>query len=226
MKKGNIGLFPSLNGFGEAIIVAKPIVTGYFLEDIAHERFMKALVERIALEQGIRAENLSHDIRNATGGSGKSLAQFKRFLHEYAKGRESAFDIIVVAIDGNCTGYTQKRSEITAIKEQTGYGGQLVCAVPDPHIERWYLADGIACQKAIRSTAPPDCPAYKCEKGRYKNALGEAIRSAGVITLLGGAEFGPQIVEEMDFYRAGQNDSSLKHFIEELRVAFGPFIEG
>ncbi len=37
----------------------------YFLEDIAHERFLKALVARLAEEQGISPDRLIHDVRNA-----------------------------------------------------------------------------------------------------------------------------------------------------------------
>jgi hypothetical protein len=197
--------------------VAK-ITVGYFLEDIAHERFITALVTRIASEQAISAGDLQHDVRNATGGA--SIREFKQFLRDYAKGRESSFDVIVVAIDGNCTGYRKKRNQILELKHQVGYGGLVVCAVPDPHIERWYLADVAACQQAIGTTTQPQCPTYKCERKRYKQALTEAIQSTGVVSLLGGAEFGPQIIEAMCFYRAAQVDRSLGHFINDMRDAF------
>jgi hypothetical protein len=36
---------------------------------------------------------------------------------------------------------------------------------------------------------------------------------------LGGIEFAEEIVECMDLYRAGKDEPSLKHFIDELRSA-------
>lgn len=199
--------------------MAEKITVGYFLEDIAHERFIKALVERIAADRGLQSGDLIHDVRNATRGS-VALREFRRFLRDCVRRREDAFDLIVVAMDGNCTGYVEKREQLLALKEQAGYGGRVVCAIPNPHIERWYMADAESCRQALRAANPPQCPAYKCEKRRYKRALVEAIRSTGVESLLGGAEFGAEIAQAMDLYRAGQVDNALGHFMDDLRDAF------
>jgi hypothetical protein len=72
------------NVSGEGILVAKMTV-GYFLEDIAQERFITALVQRIASEQAIPAGDLQHDVRNATGGV--SIREFKQFLRLHEKAR-------------------------------------------------------------------------------------------------------------------------------------------
>ncbi len=38
--------------------------------------------------------------------------------------------------------------------------------------------------------------------------------------MVGGAEFAEEIVAEMDFYRAGKNEPSLRHFLETTRGVF------
>lgn len=105
---------------------------GYFLEDIGHENFVKGLVIRVALEMGFASDDLNHDVRNATGGKGLAMTELRRFLRDVKRGRAFPFDVLVVAIDGNCQRYQKKRDEIKGIVEQTNYPGALVCAVPDP----------------------------------------------------------------------------------------------
>jgi len=194
------------------------ITIGYFLEDIAHAQFITALVNRIALEQKIADSNLHHEIRNAIGGV--SIQEFKRFLRDYTQGRENAFDVVIAAIDSNCKSYREMRDQILQSRDQAGYGGFVVCAVPEPHVERWYLADLAACQRTLGMSNPPQCPPFSCEKGLYKRALIKAIKSTGLVPQLGGAEFGAAIATEMDFYKAGRADPSLGHFIQDMRDAF------
>ena len=45
-----------------------------------------------------------------------------------------------------------------------------------------------------------------------------AIAQGGHPATLGGVEFAPELVEAMDLYRAGRNDSSLKAFIDDFRA--------
>ena len=63
-------------------------------------------------------------------------------------------------------------------------------------------------------------PAYKCEKGRYKKVMRDAVVSSNVKSQFGGYEYGERIVEAMDIYGATKNDASLKHFIDDLKDAF------
>ncbi|MFQ6092422.1 MAG: hypothetical protein ACE5OR_07035 [bacterium] len=56
----------------------------YFLEDRAHERFLKALVERVAREEGIMAHLLLYDVRSARHGS-RVINQFREFLRDYGR---------------------------------------------------------------------------------------------------------------------------------------------
>jgi len=198
------------------------VVIGYFLEDVAQERFLQALVERIAQDLGWPREALRHTPRNVTGGQGMATTALRQFLRDMRRGRERPFDVLVVVLDGNCQGYAEKRNEILAIAEQTGYPAPLVCAVPDPHIERWYLADPAALRQVLGMEANPALPSYKCERGRYKRALREAFAQADLIALLGGAEYGPALVEAIDFYAVGRADPAFRHFVEDLRAALAP----
>jgi hypothetical protein len=127
--------------------------------------------------------------------------------------------VLVVAIDGNCSTYVAQRDEITRLMSQAEYPGLFACAVPNPHVERWYIADPIGFQHAVAGATPPSVPRYKCERARYKTALSDALRDSGLEAPLGGAEYGAEIAQHIDLRRAGRDDSSLKHFVDDLRQA-------
>ena len=200
------------------ITMAETVIIGFFLEDIGQERFIKAIVSRIASEINFDLERLTFDVRNATGGGGIAVSEYKRFVKDYNFGRASAFDVLIVAIDGNCKGPTEVRNRLDKISEEARYPGHIVYAIPDPHIEKWYMADIETCQKVIQCPETPVCPPYKCEKGRYKQALQTAIKSAGVISLQGGTEYAPEIASLMNIFNAGKQDPSLKRFMDDLRT--------
>jgi hypothetical protein len=202
------------------------IEVGYFLEDIGQENFLKALVERVARETGLPPKRLRHDVRNATGGRGKVMGELRSFLRDVNHERERLFTLLVVAIDGDCRGYRERRDEIRAIVEQSGYPGLVVCAVPDPHIERWYLADPHGLQQVLEVSSVPAAPPYKCERGRYKQALRDAIRQTGATAPLGGLEYGPDVAEALDLYAVGKVDAGFKHFRDELQEGLAPFARG
>ena len=90
---------------------------------------------------GLDPNEVKHDIFNATGGKGKAITEFGRFLRDVSRGVLSAPPILVVAIDGNCSGYMKKRKEIEKVTQPYNYQGILVYAIPAPHIERWYMVD-------------------------------------------------------------------------------------
>ncbi|HOT90369.1 MAG TPA: hypothetical protein PLJ78_00365 [Anaerolineae bacterium] len=193
------------------------ITVGYFLEDMGQEAFLQALVVRIAQDVGIDKKKLRHDSRSTTGGKGRAITELRRFLRDVQASRTTSFDVLVIAIDGNCQGYLGKRNELQDIVERSGYNGAVVYAIPDPHIERWYLEDAAALAQAIGANIKPDTPRYKCERGRYKNALREALKQAGVLPPLGGIEYAADIAQALDFYTIGKADAGFKHFEEELR---------
>lgn len=99
------------------------------------------------------------------------------------------------------------------------YVGQLVIAVPDPHVELWYLADRRAVARVLSERFAAEVPVHKCERGRYKTALRAAFRAGGVDPVSGGVEYGEEIGRVMDLPGACRNDPALRAFVEELRRA-------
>lgn len=192
---------------------------GYFLEDIAQQRFICALVERVASGLGLSPTELCHDVRNATGGEGQTISSLRAFLRRWGRTPDASFDLLVVAIDGNCRTYSRQRAEIVRLMSQANYRGAFACAVPNPHVERWYIADPIGFQQAVAGPGPPSVPRYKCERARYKKALSDALREAGLEAPLGGAEYGDEIAQQIDLQRAGRSDTSFKHFRDDVRQA-------
>ena len=190
-----------------------------FVEDRAHEEFVKVLVRRIAGEEGA---TLNIQIRSARGGSPKVLKELHTYLTLVRKDFARRPDLLVVAIDGNCTTSAKRRSEIGEVVEPDFYG-LLVAACPDPHIERWFLADPASFHEVVGHW--PVVGWGKCERGYYKQLLVEAIRCGGHPAPLGGIDFAVDLVANMDLYRAGKNDHSLKTFVDDLRThlrRFGP----
>lgn len=192
-------------------------VFGYFLEDIAHEYFVRSLVERVVEEERL-ATQITHDVRNATGGRGRVLSELETLLRDIRGGAVSSFALLIVVIDANCTRLNAMVRDLRQRIARAGYAGRVVLGVPDPHVERWYLSD----PQAVRNVAGaslPSLPRYKCQRDVYKNALRDSFRQAGIELYLDGAEYGPDIVKGMDLYHAGQNDRSLSRFVDELRAA-------
>jgi hypothetical protein len=205
-------------------LVAK-LEIGYFLEDMGHQRFLLALVERVAKETGLSPDRLHHEVRSATGGLGKALGELRRFLRDVHRERSQPFNLMVVAIDSNCQGYSKRRQEIRGIVKRSGYQSPVVCAVPEPHIERWYLADPSGFQKALGSDAAPEVPPYKCERGRYKDALRQAVQRTGIVAPLGGLEYGSAIALALNLYAAGKANAGFKHFVDDVRAVLAPLVQ-
>jgi len=182
-----------------------------FVEDLAHERFVTALVERIAEEEGV---DVVVKVGNATGGHGKAITELQTFQKSLASIGGTP-DLLVACIDGNCTGWSQSRDDVTACID-TSSVPRSVALVPDPHVERWFMADPDALQDAMGLSV--NVPAEKCERNYYKELWLNALRAAGEIVVLGGAEFADKVVQTMDLYRAGKNVSSLGHAIDDLRA--------
>ena len=136
----------------------------YFLEDRAQEGFIKALVEKIAKEESIDIRSLNHDIRSARGGS-RVIIAFRNFIRDTLKTKPSEVDLLVVAVDGNCKGHKDRVEQLEGcIKLDHPFKNRVIYAVPDPHIERWYITDQKALRDAIGLKRPPDMLPYKCEK--------------------------------------------------------------
>lgn len=206
---------PSTTASYVEILVDK-IQIVYFVEDRAQEGFIRALVDRVAREESFLPDHLHHDVRSARGGS-KVVAEFKEFAIDWERGGQVMPDLVVVAIDGNCMGHSEKVRELLAsVRETNPLRDRLAFAVPDPHIERWYLLD----QRAFRAGVggdPPELPDYKCQKDYYKGLLTKALRDSGIPSLLGGAEFGEGIVHNMDFTLIAGRNAGFARFLDDLR---------
>lgn len=183
-----------------------------FCEDEAHENTISALIRRIARELGI---SIRISTSSARGGHGRVRTELRNFQRDFPRIGDRT-DLLVVAIDANCNGFQEARTAIRDLID-TRLFPSFVLAIPDPHIERWLLAEPEALFAATGASAPIE--RRKCDRDRYKDMLLKALEKAGQTVLLGGAEFAAEIVEQMDFFRAGRNEVSLKHFIDDVRSA-------
>ena len=182
-----------------------------FVEDYAHRQFVGALMERLVRECGI---NIRLDWRNATGGHGKVAREFDRYLHDIKRQSDSLPDLIVIATDANCGGLNARAAEFP----DDIVSVPLARAIPDPHIERWLLLDSSAFKRVIGQGCK--APDRKCDRGRYKHLLVEAIRAAGIGPSLGGVEFAEDLAREMDLARTARADKSFKRFVDALDDVF------
>jgi len=155
-------------------------------------------------------------VRNARGGHAGAIGSFKRYqiLREKGVGGREVAALLVVAIDGNCSSFTETRRNIRGATRDS-FAHMLVTACPDPHIERWYLADPQSFHNVV-GTRPSVGP-QKCVRNHYKQVLATAVAGGGHPPTLGGVEFGRELADAMDLFRAGRNDPSLKAFVEDLR---------
>lgn len=190
------------------------VTADLFVEDRAHEEFLKNMLSRIAQEEEV---SLSLQIRSARGGHPRALDEFRSYQKALLRGLADMVvpDLVVVAIDANCHSFATARGEIEAAIEPA-LKDVAVVACPDPHVERWYLADPDSFMAVVGFRPQPG--KKKCERNVYKDMLSKAISRAGHPPTLGGIEFAREIVAAMDLYRAGKSESSLKHFIEDAKA--------
>ena len=184
-----------------------------FTEDLAHDAFLKPLISRLA---SIHAIPVAIQPRSTRGGHSMVIRALRRYLRELRTGQSSPPDLLVIATDANCRTHQGRRREIEA--ETEDFRDSVVCAIPDPHIERWLLLDSAAFKAVLgKGCSPPD---RKCERRRYKRVLIEAVRDAGVTPLLGGIEHAEEIIQAMDLHRMEQADESLGKLLRDLNARF------
>lgn len=186
----------------------------YFLEDSGQEAIIPPLVKRLIREAGKPADHFDHRTLSARGGG--SISAYKRFLADARRRGHLPAELLVVGSDGNCLGFAARRDEIKAIAADPPYP-VVVTAVPDPHVERWYLLDPSALSASASLSKIPALPEHKCEKGYYKQLLRSAFHKSPVVPPLGGTEYGPLVAEKMDLYAAGKADHGLAEFVSEIR---------
>lgn len=185
-----------------------------FVEDFAHEVLLKTLIQRLATLHDVAIGR--PEIRSARGGYGRVLRELEQYLREVERGRQHVPDLLVVGTDSNCKGLLKRRQEVEEVIAK--YQLPVICAIPDPHIERWLLLDSAAFKAVLgKGCAAPD---QKCERDRYKHLLIKAIRNAGVTPLFGGIEHAEDIVKEMNLPRLEKTDESFGKFLRALRDKF------
>ncbi len=185
-----------------------------FVEDRTHEEFIARLLERLARQQQRR---INCKVCSARGGHSKVLEELSLYQTAVLKGVSGLVlpELLVVAIDANCQSFKSARRAISE-KLEPEFRDRTIIACPDPHIERWYLADLTSFTKVVGTR--PQIGQKQCERDLYKATLADAIIKAGHPPTLSGIEFARELVEEMDLYRAGEHVRSLKHFLDEVRA--------
>ena len=193
--------------------MAERLRVDLFCEDYGHESFSRTMVTRLAREEG---KEVNIIVRSGRGGEGRALTELKTYQLAAPHMGYSRPDLLVVVIDGNCEGWNKAKSTIQQAVD-TSLFPQHVVGCPDPHVERWCLADPIGFRQVVGG-APADDPG-KCERSYYKTLLRQSIESAGQSILVDPMDFAPEFVEQMDLYKAGKRQPSLRNFVEALRAA-------
>ena len=184
-----------------------------FVEDVAHEDFLAALIQRLADTYNIEINIKPSSVR---GGHGKVITELKQYLRDLQHYKEGLPDLIIVGTDSNCKELSERETEINQVT--SNLGDLIISMIPEPHIERWLLLDPAAFKVVFGKGCP--APDQRCEKDRYKKLLIEAVLEAGLIPILGGIEHTADIVNAMDFQRVAQSDRSFRRFFRALQHQF------
>ncbi len=185
----------------------------FFVEDTGHETVLSSFVQRFASQYNVQIEIIN---RSVTGGHGRVISELKKYLHELERGNEAFPDLLIIATDGNCKGYTERIREVTQVTKR--FRGSIVYAIPDPHIERWLLLDSAAFKKVLGKGC--SAPVQKCERALYKRILIENVYNAGRVPIANGMEYAELLVNAMDLEKLERSEDSLGRFLKALRQQF------
>jgi len=188
----------------------------FFLEDSAQEAIIPPLFSRLADEEGWEASQLDLQVLSARGGG--SLSAFRQFLRDVRQPGHLDADLLIVGADANCKGFTARRELVIKAATKSSYLREIITAIPDPHVERWYLLDVAALANAAGAPIAASVPAYKCEKNHYKTLLRKAFSGSGIAPPLGGLEYGPLVAKQMDLFAAAKQDHGLADYVEKARA--------
>lgn len=87
-----------------------------FVEDVAHEDFLIALIRRFAEEYIIEINFKASSVR---GGSGTVLSELKQFVRDLQQNKEVHPDLVIVGTDSNCKGLMERENEINRVTTDT-----------------------------------------------------------------------------------------------------------
>jgi hypothetical protein len=192
-----------------------PIKIGLFCEDYAHETMINGLVSRLFRERGI---NFEIDTICSGGGS-KVIGKFKDYMATFRKSKSAlSHDLLIIVHDCNCKGKLKVQEPFIKEAKKSRFPEDIICFfLPDPYIQRWYLADGRAFLSAINGNVPPKTYGYIHDKRRkdyYKNVLDEELKRNDILSPLIGAEYGSQIADLIDFQAMGTVDTNFPEAVE------------
>lgn len=185
----------------------------FFLEDHAQEAFIPPLTERLIKKEGKNINDYNLQVLHSRGGG--SIRAYKDFIKQTKKRKHLVADLLIVGSDGNCNGFRKRKQQLQDAAEDVPYP-LVIIAVPDPHIERWYLLDQQALSNAAGVQVQTVPPTAKCDKNHYKNLLKEIFYKQNLFPPLGGAEYGPLVATKMDLYAAGTKDHALRDFVDQV----------
>jgi hypothetical protein len=131
-------------------------------------------------------------------------------------------DLLIVGTDGDCKSVLKRKQEVDQVT--AGFKAPVICAIPDPHIERWLLLDSAAFKAVLGKGC--DAPDQKCERDRYKRLLMKAIHNAGLTPLLGGIEHAEDIVNHLNLSQLEKSDASFGRFLKAVRDKFKEWGQG
>jgi hypothetical protein len=182
-----------------------------FCEDSAHESCARAVVSRIARELDV---DVNLHVGSARFGIPRLKSELRDFQSLIRRG-SGAPDLLVVIADGNDDGPQARKREVADVIDSTVFSRYVVGA-PDPYVEHWLLADPVSFAEHFGYQ-----PVLSSPHGRdgWKRRLVESLEAAGEIVTQGGAEFAEDIIDVMDFYRAGQGVPTIRAFVDDLRSA-------
>lgn len=185
-----------------------------FAEDEAHEDFLTALVSRLADDYHVKINLMPRSVR---GGHGKVISELEQYQQDLQAYDEGSPDLIIVGTDSNCQRVSARKREIDqAISAD--FTDLVICAIPEPHIERWLLLDSAAFKTVLGKGCP--APDQKCERDRYKRLLIEAVRNAGVDPISGGIEHTEALVNSMNLQQLETRNDSLGQLLKALQTQF------
>ena len=184
-----------------------------FVEDEAHEIFLIALIQRLANTHNIEINITASNVR---GGRGKVITELSQYKRDLQRNREDIPDLIIVGTDSNCKGFAERETEISQVISDLA--DLVITMIPEPHIERWFLLDSEAFKTVFGKGCP--VPDRKCERGRYKNMLLDAIYQATMVPPLDAIGRVDELVNAMDLQRMAQNDRSIQRFFNTLQRRF------
>lgn len=187
----------------------------FFLEDSAQEALIPNLFRRLVGDE--KKNPLDYDLRILSARGGGSIRAYKEFIKSVKKRKAPTADVLIVGSDGNCNGFVKRRNQLNDAAKDVPYP-TVITAIPDPHIERWYLLDSHALADASGVPVQAVPPNAKCDKGHYKKLLTNVFAQHNLFPPLGGAEYGPRVAQTMDLYSAGVAEHALRDFIEQVRI--------